>query len=170
MYKRNLAKKVFLLLILPLFMLSFKKDNNKKVPSADVKALNGEVVNSKTFSNDGKPYVINFWATWCSPCKRELNTINDVYEDWVDETGVKIIAVSIDDARNAHKVKPYVDSKGWEYEVYVDENQDLMRAMNVNNPPHTVLVDGNGNIVYEHNGYSPGDEEELFEKIKSLTK
>lgn len=155
------------ILMVSVFMLSFQT-GGKKVPKADVKALDGKIVNSSTFDNEGKPYIINFWATWCSPCKRELNTIADLYPDWVDETGVKLIAVSIDDARNAHKVKPYVDSKAWEYEVYIDENQDLMRAMNVNNPPHTVLVNGNGEIVYEHNGYSPGDEEELFDKVKAL--
>jgi peroxiredoxin len=114
--------------------------------------------------------VISFWATWCSPCKKELNNISEVYEDWQEETGVKLIAISIDDSRNKHKVKPYVDSKGWEYEVYIDANQDLKRAMNVNNVPYTFLIDGEGKIVYEHNNYVPGDEDELYKQIKMLTK
>lgn len=164
-----MRRNVLTVLLVSLICFSFTGDG-KKVPSAEVKSLEGKVVNSSTFDNEGKPYIINFWATWCSPCKRELNTIAEVYEDWVDETGVKIIAVSIDDARNVHKVKPYVNSKGWEYEVYIDQNQDLMRAMNVTNPPHTVLVDAKGNIVFEHNGYSPGDEDELIEKVKELLK
>ena len=140
----------------------------KKMPSVNVKSLTGKTVNTSTFENDGKPMIINFWATWCSPCKRELNNIHDVYEDWVDETGVKLIAISMDDSRNMHKVKPYVDSKAWEFEVYIDPNQDLVRAFKVINPPHSAVVDGSGNIVYEHNGYSEGDEDELYEIVKGL--
>lgn len=144
------------------------QDKTRKLPSVMVETLTGKKVNVNTFNNDGKPFVINFWATWCSPCKRELNTIHDVYEDWVDETGVKIIAVSIDDARNKHKVAPYANAKGWEYEMYIDPNSDLARAMQVNNPPMTFLCDGNGNIVWSHNGYVDGDEDELLERIKEL--
>ena len=143
--------------------------NMKKLPSVVLKNLKGKSVNTSEMGFEG-PVVISFWATWCSPCKKELNTIHDLYSDWQDETGVKLIAVSIDDARNKHKVKPYVDSKGWEYEVYIDANQDLKRAMNVNNVPYTFLVDGNGKIVYEHNNYVPGDEDNLYKKIKMLVK
>lgn len=131
--------------------------------------LEGNKVNANTLQNDGKPFVINVWATWCSPCKRGLNNMYDVYEDWVDETGVKLIAISTDDARNKHKVVPYVNTKGWDYEVYIDPNQDFARAMNVTNPPHTFLFDGKGKLVWQHSGYSDGDEDELFEQIKKLT-
>lgn len=162
--------KISILLGLAALVLSFTGGNKKTVPSVNVKNLQGKSINTSTFKNDGKPIVISFWATWCSPCKKELNNIAEVYEDWQDETGVKLIAISIDDARNKHKVKPYVDSKGWEYEVYIDANQDLKRAMNVNNVPYTFLIDGNGKIVYEHNNYVPGDEDELYKKIKMLTK
>ena len=112
--------------------------------------------------------IINFWATWCSPCKKELNNIAELYDDWVDETGVKLIAVSIDDARSQSRVLPYVNGSAWDYEVYIDENQDFKRAMGVNNVPHTFLVDGEGKIVYQHNNYAPGDEYELYEQILSL--
>jgi len=155
---------------LAMLAVAFTSPNEKTIPTVNVKNLQGKTVSTKLFKNDGKPMVISFWATWCSPCKKELNNIAEVYEDWQDETGVKLIAVSIDDARNKHKVKPYVDSKGWEYEVYIDANQDLKRAMNVNNVPYTFLVDGNGKIVYEHNNYVPGDEDNLYKKIKMLVK
>ena len=152
------------------FALSFSNVGDKTIPSVNIKDLKGKTINTKALSNDGKPMVISFWATWCSPCKKELNNISEVYEDWQDETGVKLVAISIDDARNKHKVKPYVDSKAWDFEVYIDANQDLKRAMNVNNVPHTFLVDGNGKIVYEHNNYVPGDEDALYKKIKELLK
>ena len=164
------TKKIAIITGLAMLAVAFTSPNEKTIPTVNVKNLQGKTVSTKLFKNDGKPMVISFWATWCSPCKKELNNIAEVYEDWQDETGVKLIAVSIDDARNKHKVKPYVDSKGWEYEVYIDANQDLKRAMNVNNVPYTFLVDGNGKIVYEHNNYVPGDEDNLYKKIKMLVK
>lgn len=166
----NKISKLLSLLALSVLLYSFTIIGNKTIAKANVKTLKGKTVNTSTFNNDGKPMVISFWATWCSPCKKELNAISEVYEDWVEETGVKLIAISIDDARNKHKVKPYVDSKGWDFEVYLDVNQDLKRAMNVNNVPYTFLIDGKGKIVYEHNNYVPGDEKILYKKIKALVK
>jgi peroxiredoxin len=141
-----------------------------KIPAATVKAMNGTKVNTADFSNGGKPIVISFWATWCAPCKKELENIAEVYEEWHKETGVKIIAISIDDARNSAKVPGYVKAKELPFDIYLDENQDFKRAMNVNNVPHTFLVDGTGNIVYDHNNYVEGDEDKLYEKIKELVK
>ena len=144
------------------------KGKTTTLPSVKVKNLKGQMIDTKTFNNDGKPFIINFWATWCKPCLTELKNINEVYEDWQDETGVKIIAISVDDTRNSRKVAPLVRGKGWSYEVYLDENSAFKRAMNVNNPPHTFLVNGKGKIVWQHNGYAPGDEEILYEELLKL--
>jgi thiol-disulfide isomerase/thioredoxin len=136
----------------------------------DLKTLDGKTANSSKFSNDGKPMIISFWATWCAPCKKELNAIAEVYDDWVKETGVKLIAISIDDSKSSTGVKPYVNSKGWEYEIYLDMNSDFKRAMNVNNIPHTFIVDGNGNIVWQHVAYKEGDEEKYIQVVRKLAK
>lgn len=141
-----------------------------KIPAVIVKDIDERPYNTGDIENDGKPIIINFWATWCSPCKRELENIAALYADWQDETGVKLIAVSIDDARNVSKVEPYINGKGWEYEVLLDMNQDLKRAMSVNNIPHTFLIDGSGNIVWQHNSYSEGDEFELYELVQKLSR
>lgn len=142
----------------------------KTLPSVMVKDLRGNTVNTQSFTNNGNPIIISFWATWCSPCKHELNSIAEVYLDWQDETGVKLIAVSIDDARSQARVLPYVNGSAWDYEVYMDTNQDFKRAMSVNNVPHTFLLNGAGEIVWQHNNYSPGDEIELYQQILELKK
>lgn len=139
-----------------------------RMPSATVLTMDGRKVDTKTLSNNGKPIIVNFWATWCAPCKRELATIADVYETWQKETGVKLVAVSVDDARSTARVAPYVNGQDWDYEVLLDPNGDLKRALNVNNVPHTFLLNGKGEIVYQHNNYEPGDEQELYAKVKEL--
>ena len=135
-----------------------------------LKNLDGQSVPSSTIQNDGKPVIISFWATWCKPCNRELNNIKEVYEEWQEETGVKLVAISIDDARSASRVKPHVDGSDWPYEVYIDQNSDLKRAMNVVNVPHTFILNGEGEIVWQHTGYQDGGEEEVIEKVRELLK
>lgn len=147
-------------------MTCFEAD--AQLPSVQLKDINGKLVDTATLSNDGKPFVISFWATWCKPCRRELKAIAEVYADWQDETGMKLIAVSTDDAQNISKVKPVVDSSSWDYEVLLDPSGEFSRSMGVQNVPHTVLVDGEGNIVESHAGYTEGSEEHLIEKIREL--
>ncbi|MCL2039055.1 MAG: TlpA family protein disulfide reductase [Bacteroidetes bacterium] len=145
-------------------------EKGKSTPSVNLKDLMGKTINSSDFDNDSKPIIISFWATWCKPCLEELNTISDLYDEWVEETGVKLIAISIDDSRSSKRVAPFTKSKKWKFEIYLDENGDFKRAMGVSNPPHTFLLDANKNIVFEHNGYASGDELHLYEKIKNITK
>ena len=143
---------------------------NAQLPNINLKDVSGNSINVSKLSNNGNPIIISFWATWCKPCKAELNTIAEEYEDWVDETNVKLIAVSIDDARSASRVEPYINAMGWEYTILMDPNGDMKRAMNVNNVPHTFLLDGKGKIVWDHNNYSPGDEHELYEELVKYSK
>lgn len=166
--KKLLLSALFLLLCATLQLQAQTGDEGKDFPEVKVKNLEGAMISTGDFENDGKPIIVSFWATWCKPCILELTTIHDEYPDWVEETGVKLIAISIDDARNSGKVKPFVDGRGWEYEVYIDENQDLKRALGVNNVPHTFLLDGNKKIVHSHAGYTPGDEEALLEHVREV--
>lgn len=166
-----MKKITFLLLGLIVSTLSMAQDHEplivKQLPSVKLVDMNGKAVNTAEMGFKG-PVVISFWATWCSPCKRELNTIHELYTDWQEETGVTLVAVTIDDEKTKAQVPVYVDGKGWEYLVLMDPNGDFKRAMGVNNVPHTFLIDQKGNIVYSHNNYAPGDEEKLYEEIKKL--
>ncbi len=157
-----------ILLILSAFTFSAFSQN--AIPSIDLKKLDGSQFNSANISNDGKPIILNFWATWCKPCVNELTNISDSYAELQKETGVKLVAVSIDDARNAARVAPFVNGKGWSYDILLDQNGDLRRQLNVNNIPHTFLVDGKGKIVWQHNSYNEGDEDHLFELVRKLAK
>jgi peroxiredoxin len=142
----------------------------EKLPSIELKTIDGKTIKTDEISNNGKPVIISFWALWCKPCIKELTTISEVYDEWVEETGVKLIAVSVDDARSSARVKPTVDAKGWSYDVLLDVNGDFKRAMNVNMIPHTFLLNGKGEIVWQHTSFSEGAELELIELVRKVAK
>ena len=164
-------RKPILTFLVVLLTTTFSLSQNaRKLPNIEVKTLKGDAFNISELNNDGGPMVISFWATWCKPCKKELNNISEVYEDWQEKTGVKLVAISTDDTRSMSKVAPYINSSDWEYEIYLDPNADLKRAMSVSTIPHTFLLNGKKEIVWQHRGYVEGDEEELYNKIVELAK
>ncbi len=139
-------------------------------PSLKLKDMNGKEVDLQDLANQGKPVILSFWATWCSPCKKEMENINEDLDDWKKKYNVQYVAVSIDDARNSMKVKPFIDGKKWDYTVLLDVNQDMQRALNIPNVPYTILFDKTGHIVYRHVGYTEGDEQILEAKLAALPK
>ena len=159
-------KKIVLTLLV---LLGVSTNVLAQIPAVTLKTLDGKTVRTDTLSNNGKPIIIDFFATWCKPCNRELSAIAEVYEEWQEETGVKLIAVSIDQAQNINKVAPLVSENEWPWEtVLLDPNSDFKRALGIQMIPYTLIIDGEGNIVYKHNGYTDGAEEELIEKCREL--
>lgn len=156
------------LIALLLFLAPAVGHAQTKLPSGAVADLKGRSFDIANLSNNGKPIVMVFFDTNCKPCLSELNRIADTYDDWVQETGVKLVAIALDDARNLAKVEPYVNSKEWNYEVYTDSEQHLKGALGITNTPTTLILDGDLNIVWRHTGFEVGDEDSILEKVREV--
>ena len=158
-------KKLMFLMLALMVGVSASAQN---LPDVKVESQEAKVISTLDLV-DGTPMIISFWSTTCKPCIMELNAINDNLVDWLEEVDMKVVAVSVDDARTVSRARAMTKGQGWDdYVCVYDKNQDFKRAMNVSLTPHTFIVDGKGKIVYSHSGYTPGSEQELFGKIKAL--
>ena len=141
----------------------------REIPDVKVRTLDGKEVSLQKWVLAGKKTtVISFWATWCTPCKRELDNTNDFVEEWSKRYHARFVAISIDNSRNVHKVAPFVKGKGWKYEILLDPNGNTRRALNYMMIPYLIIVDKEGKIVYRHVGYQEGDELEVEEQLMKL--
>lgn len=172
-------KKVFFAMLGLLMAGSLMAQGAKLPDNISLKTPDGKAVRSSVIQNEGHPLVISFWATWCPPCMLEIKTIREQYDEWVEETGVKIVIVSIDDAKTVGRVKGVVEKNGWvntgddEYkhyfDAYLDSNRDFITSLGLGqDPPYTLLINADGEIVWQHKGFQPGAEEELFEQVRKL--
>jgi len=151
-----------------LLFIGINLNAQSNLPNVPLTNLEGKKVSSTAdFSEKDQLYVFSFWATWCTPCISELDEINDLMPEWKKEVDFKMVAVSIDDSRTQKRVKPLINGKGWEFDILLDSNQDFKRALSIVNVPYTIVVKNN-KIVHVQNGYVPGNEVELLEKLKSL--
>ncbi len=164
---------VLITLIFAASTASFAQDTtstSSELPNLIVKNTDGENVNIQSLADGEHITIISFWATWCKPCIKELTNIQDLLEDWNEEFNVRLVAISVDDSRNISKVKPFAAGRGWNFDILLDPNGDVQRAMNVSNPPTTMIADKNGKIVYLHTGYQEGDEYEIEDHLVELNK
>lgn len=149
-------------------LISFTTMAQNDLPDTRIKSLSGTEISFKNActNTSDTALIVSFWATWCIPCIQELEIISDQYAEKQKETPFKLIAISVDDSRTSSRVKPFVKGRGWPFEIFLDVNSDLKRALNINDVPH-VLIIKQGKIVYQHNGYVAGNEEVLFERLKN---
>ena len=134
-----------------------------KVPNVRLKMLDGKYAKLYDFLKDG-PIIVDFWATWCEPCKKQMHYLNKFHKHFKD-TGFKVLAINTDTPKSMGKVKSYVRSKKFEFMVAVDPNNQVMKKMRVKLMPTTILVDTDGSIIYRHQGYLPGDEKDILVHI-----
>ncbi len=142
----------------------------QELPNVKLQNDLGRIIESRSWVDGKTPFILSFWSTTCKPCIKELDTICENYEDWNDETPFRVIAVSIDDSRSLSRAKALAKGRGWSetFTLGYDVNSDFKRALNVVSVPQVFIFDKRGVMVYSHTGYTPGNELELFERIKKL--
>jgi thiol-disulfide isomerase/thioredoxin len=146
-------------------LIAFSSFSQEQVLETSMKTLKGETTSLKEIVLQNDLLIVSLWATWCVPCINELDAISDLYEDWQEDTNVKLIAVSIDDSRTVNRVRPLVNGRDWEFTILLDTNNDLKRALNTATVPLTLIIN-KGEIVFRHSGYTPGAEDALYEELK----
>ena len=151
--------------VLPLLIiaaLSFGQE--KSLPQVKLKDLKNKTQNMDKVL-DGKLTLINFWATYCVPCRKEMKHLNRINANYADQN-VQVIGISIDDSRTVGRVKSMVRSQKLKYTILLDTEQKLYKNFNTSAMPFSILVNPDGQIVWQHTGYIPGDEAKMEAEIK----
>ena len=155
--------KKIIIILLYLFSLCLAQD---RVPNLRIKMLNGKYAKIHDFIKDG-PTIIDFWATWCEPCKKQMRYL-DLFYNHFKSYGFNVLAINTDSPKSMSKVKPYIRTKGFEFNVAVDPNRQIYKKLKIQQMPTTIIIDKQGKVVYRHKGYVPGDESGILKAITEL--
>jgi len=145
-----------------------KVEIENKLPKMSLKMLNGKSTDVSSFLEDG-PILINFWATWCAPCIKEMKYL-DKFNKKYAESGFQVVSINTDTPRSLSKVKSFVKSRGYSFEILMDPKSEFIRKAGGKVLPFLLLVNTDGTIFKRHMGYSPGDEITLEKEIGELIK
>lgn len=173
MLKKNFLALIVILLFGNLMFVQAEADKSlkgKTAPEISLENLEGEEVALKDYYGQG-PILIAFWATWCKPCIKEIKKFKEIlkpYRNREEGDKVQILGISVDDAKNISKVKPFAKRKKFDFPVLLDAEKVAQNAFQVFQVPYTFILDKNGKIVYSHTGFKPGDEKEVEKIIKEL--
>jgi len=162
-YRNGIMKKIISILVAAMAAAAVCQAQEIS-PNAIVKDLSGNSIQMGDVLKDDV-VIVSFWATWCKPCQNELDALAEIEDIWADK--LRVVAISIDDARSASKVRSTVKAKMWPYEVYTDENSTLAKSLNISSIPFVMIV-ADGKTVYSHTGYTPGSERLLVDKALSF--
>ena len=136
------------------------------IPNLKIKLLNGNTTTIHEMVEEG-PLMIDFWATWCVPCKRVMKYLDQYHQDY-EEQGFKVLMINQDTPRSLGKVKSYVVSQDYQFYVGLDPNKNIAKKLNGMVMPTLILVDKGGEVKWRHQGYIAGEEVEINNQIKLL--
>lgn len=160
--KARIKSKLFLVILLAAVTLGMSSDvTNFKLPN-----LRNQQVELAELLKDG-PVLLDFWATWCKPCMKAFPKLNALHKKY-GEKGLTVVGINEDGARSQSKVKPFVRSLRIKFLILIDNNNEVMRKLQVQNLPTTILITPNGMVVARHVGYSPDGIKKLEERIVTL--
>jgi len=135
----------------------------QSAPDFALKSSSGE--NLRLSEYRGDVVMVNFWATWCGPCRQEMPLLDQLYSRY-QRVGFSLLGVNIDD--DSSKAMNMVSELGVSFPVLFDARKDVSRLYKVDAMPVTVLIDREGMVRYVHHGYEPGIEEKYLDQIRSL--
>ena len=150
--------------------LIFSKETTSEniIPNLKLKMLDGSKTTIHELVKDG-PIMIDFWATWCVPCKKVMKFLDEYHQEYADK-GFKVLMINQDTPRSIGKVKSYIRSQNHQFLVSLDPNKALAKKLNGLVMPTLILVDKGGAIKWRHQGYVPGEEVEIQKQIEDLIK
>ncbi len=135
-------------------------------PDFSMSGVDGKVYSLKALLESG-PVLLNFWTTWCKPCKLEIPHLQRIHDTYKDK-GFTLLGIPSDDSRTAAQVRPTIRSMRMRFPNLPDQNRVLGNLYNVRNYPTTVLISADGSIAHYAQGYRPGDEKKLEELIVAM--